>query len=201
MGNVKEKLSEIELSVIELWSVVGIDRPSNHDEIVQFIFEDVNETADPIHWNSADVSIAFRRWIESKMSISEIDEEDEDLAETQDNIWREVRNDFEDEEEGVTYVDGFLTVDDEDEVGKVIAKVNVRTKAIEYLDDRARTDSLAQEKINELTNPKLTRTEKYIVHIMNTRYADDEENRDNNIAYLKSLKLAKLRILGDFKYN
>lgn len=62
------------------------------------------------------------------------------------SIWGEIRNDFEDGD--IVYIDAFLTADDNEE-GKVIAKVNVRTKEVEYLDDRARTDSYAQEMINE----------------------------------------------------
>ena len=62
------------------------------------------------------------------------------------SIWGAIRNDFEDGD--IVYIDAFLTADDNEE-GKVIAKVNVRTKEVEYLDDRARTDSYAQEMINE----------------------------------------------------
>ena len=62
------------------------------------------------------------------------------------SIWGEIRNDFEDG--NIVHIDAWLTADDNEE-GKVIAKVNVRTKEVEYLDDRARTDSYAQEMIQE----------------------------------------------------
>ena len=62
------------------------------------------------------------------------------------NIWSEIRSDF--QEGDIVFIDGFLTPDD-DEEGKVIAKVNVRTKEVEYIDDRAKTDKYAQEEINE----------------------------------------------------
>ena len=62
------------------------------------------------------------------------------------SIWGEIRNDFQDDD--IVHIDAWLTADDNEE-GTVIAKVNVRTKKVEYLDDRARTDSLAQELINE----------------------------------------------------
>ena len=62
------------------------------------------------------------------------------------NIWGEIRNDFEDGD--IVYIDAYLT-DDDNEEGRVIAKVNVRTKEVEYIDDRAKTDSYAQEMINE----------------------------------------------------
>ena len=56
---------EIELSLGEIMRNIGIDRPSNFVEILQFVIEDIDETAHPIDWNSSDVSIAFRRWMES----------------------------------------------------------------------------------------------------------------------------------------
>ena len=62
------------------------------------------------------------------------------------NIWTEIRNDFKDG--NIVHIDGYITPDDNEE-GIVIAKVNVRTKVIEYLDDRAKTDSYAQEMIQE----------------------------------------------------
>ena len=62
------------------------------------------------------------------------------------NIWSEIRSDF--QESDIVFIDGFLTPDDNEE-GKVIAKVNVRTKEVEYIDDRAKTDKYAQEEINE----------------------------------------------------
>ena len=62
------------------------------------------------------------------------------------NIWAEIRNNFKDDD--MIYIDAYLT-DENNEEGIVIAKVNVRTKVIEYLDDRAKTDSYAQEMIQE----------------------------------------------------
>jgi hypothetical protein len=62
------------------------------------------------------------------------------------SIWGEIRNDFQDED--IVYIDAFLT-DDDNEEGKVIAKVNVRTKEVQYLDQRARDDSYAQEMIQD----------------------------------------------------
>jgi len=54
----------IEYMVSGLWQDIGIDRPSNHDDIVRFIAEDVEDAADPNNWTSEDILIAFRRWIE-----------------------------------------------------------------------------------------------------------------------------------------
>lgn len=60
-----EKRKEIVSMVIDIFDRIGIDTPSNFDEIADFIYNDVNETADPIDWHDGDVAIAFRRWIES----------------------------------------------------------------------------------------------------------------------------------------
>lgn len=63
------------------------------------------------------------------------------------SIWGEIRNDFQDDN-GIVYIDAYLTADD-NENGRVIAKVDTEAKEVEYLDDRARNDSYAQEMINE----------------------------------------------------
>lgn len=62
--------------------------------------------------------------------------------------WMEIRNDYCDEEEGKVYIDAWKT-DSGEEEGKVIAKVDYKTKEIEYLDKTAKNDSYAQEIINE----------------------------------------------------
>lgn len=64
--------SEIDINLfisqylLEKWSTIGIDKPHNHDEIVEFCVLDVEETADAENWHSGDVDIAFRRWIEAQ---------------------------------------------------------------------------------------------------------------------------------------
>ena len=62
--------------------------------------------------------------------------------------WAEIRNDFCDEEESKVYIDAWQT-DIDDEEGTVIAKIDYKTKEVEYLDDTAKTDLYAQEIINE----------------------------------------------------
>lgn len=62
--------------------------------------------------------------------------------------WAEIRNDFCDEEEQNVHIDAWIT-DDDNEEGVVIAKVNYKTKEVEYIDDVARTDTYAQEIIKE----------------------------------------------------
>ena len=61
-----EKKDAIERMLISMWANIGINIPSNHEDIIQFCFEDVDETADPTNWDSGDVAIAFRGWIEAQ---------------------------------------------------------------------------------------------------------------------------------------
>jgi hypothetical protein len=63
--NTKKK-DEIERLLIHIFIKVGIDIPSNHEDITQFVFEDVCDTADPVDWHDGDVAIGFRRWIEAQ---------------------------------------------------------------------------------------------------------------------------------------
>ena len=63
--NTKKK-DEVEKILIGMYSTLGMDIPSNHEDITQFVFEDVCDTADPVNWHSGDVSIGFRRWIEAQ---------------------------------------------------------------------------------------------------------------------------------------
>ena len=59
-----EKQDELETILIDMFDRIGIQTPSNYEDIVQFCYEDVCETADPIDWNNDDVLIAFKRFIE-----------------------------------------------------------------------------------------------------------------------------------------
>ena len=57
---------EVETQLLgEIYPAIGIDKPSNHDDIVEFIVNDVEVTADQVDWHSGDISIGFRRFIES----------------------------------------------------------------------------------------------------------------------------------------
>ena len=64
------------------------------------------------------------------------------------SIWGEIRNDFIDDD-GIAHIDAWLTADDNEE-GKVIAKVCTLTGSVEYLDPRAETDEYAQEMIKDV---------------------------------------------------
>lgn len=61
-----KKRKNVISDVIDIFDRIGIDTPQNFDEIADFIYNDVCETADPINWHSGDVAIAFRRWIEAQ---------------------------------------------------------------------------------------------------------------------------------------
>lgn len=62
--------------------------------------------------------------------------------------WSEIRINFYDEEEQKWFVDAWQT-DDDNEEGAVIAKIDLSTKTVEYLDEDAKTDAYAQEEIKE----------------------------------------------------
>ena len=59
---------EISIMLIEIFCRIGIDIPSNFDQILDFLVDDVHSSADKENWHNEDVSIAFRRWIESNTS-------------------------------------------------------------------------------------------------------------------------------------
>lgn len=56
----------IERIFLNLIARMEMDIPENYEDIVQYIYEDVLETADPINWSVGDVVTGFRRWIEDK---------------------------------------------------------------------------------------------------------------------------------------
>ena len=60
------KVKEITEMLIDIFDRINIDTPSNFDDILEFVVEDVEETADKENWHDGDVAIAFRRWIEEQ---------------------------------------------------------------------------------------------------------------------------------------
>lgn len=66
----------------------------------------------------------------------------------QESKYREIRNNFIDEEEHKVYIDAWKTGRLNEE-GSVIAKIDIKTYEIEYLDERAKNDPYAQEVIKE----------------------------------------------------
>ncbi|PLS19576.1 hypothetical protein CVD28_03925 [Bacillus sp. M6-12] len=76
----------------------------------------------------------------------------EETTKLEQRLWSQINNEFEDEQ--VIFIDAWTT-NDENEEGKVIAKVFKNEQGIievEYLDERAKTDVFAQEVIQESIN-------------------------------------------------
>ena len=65
----QEKKEEITSMLIDIFDRINIDTPNNFNEILEFVYNDVCETADPVNWHDGDVAIAFRRWIEKDVII------------------------------------------------------------------------------------------------------------------------------------
>jgi len=56
---------EIAEMLIDIFDRIDIDIPNNFNEILEFVANDVEETADKENWHDGYVAIGFRRWIES----------------------------------------------------------------------------------------------------------------------------------------
>jgi hypothetical protein len=69
MQSLTVKWVEVMSMLIDMFDRINIDMPSNFDDILEFVYNDVCETADENNWHDGDVAIAFRRWIESKNII------------------------------------------------------------------------------------------------------------------------------------
>jgi len=65
------KVKEITEMLIDIFDRMIMDIPNNFDDILEFIVEDVEETADKENWHDGDVTIAFRRWIELNQNKDE----------------------------------------------------------------------------------------------------------------------------------
>lgn len=50
--------------LLQLYMKMGIDKPSNHEDIVEFVVNDIIDSADLSNWNDDDVRIGFRRFLE-----------------------------------------------------------------------------------------------------------------------------------------
>ena len=61
--------NDIEFNLYHMFQCIGMDRPDNYQELVDFVYDDVCETADPDDWNDSDISIAFRRFIERGSNV------------------------------------------------------------------------------------------------------------------------------------
>jgi|GEM_PF-1138733 len=121
-------------------------KPDTRDKqpLVDAVIEELKKSMALGDYTVLDELLKFIPWEILKGSLpEEMWEQFNSLNENNTNIWGEIRSDFR-EDDIILYIDAWLT-DDDNEEGKVIAKVNTKTKEVEYLDDRARTDSYAQK--------------------------------------------------------
>ena len=68
------KKEEITVMLIDIFDRINIDTPNNFDEILEFVANDVEETADKENWHDGDVAIGFRRWIECVNGVNEVED-------------------------------------------------------------------------------------------------------------------------------
>ena len=61
----KEFTTEISDELMNIYLLLGIDKPINHEDIIQFVSEDVEASTNAETYTSEDVKIAFRRLIET----------------------------------------------------------------------------------------------------------------------------------------
>jgi len=125
-------------------------KPDTRDKqpLVDAVIEELKKSMALGDYTVLDELLKFIPWEILKGSLpEEMWEQFNSLNENNTNIWGEIRSDFR-EDDIILYIDAWLT-DDDNEEGKVIVKVNVRTKEVEYLDNRAKTNSYAQEIIQE----------------------------------------------------
>ena len=62
--NIEETRIDIDFILSNIWKLINMNKPENHERIVEYILNDIYLTADPINWNNADVVIGLRRWME-----------------------------------------------------------------------------------------------------------------------------------------
>ena len=61
-----EMFDEVDRLLVDNFDRLGMDLPNNFEEILDFVYWDIHDTAEKDNWNDRDVIIAFRRWIESQ---------------------------------------------------------------------------------------------------------------------------------------
>ena len=61
-----QKYEEIVEFVIDIFDRIGIQTPSNFQEIAEYIYWYVYFTADWDNWDDGDVAFGFKKWIENQ---------------------------------------------------------------------------------------------------------------------------------------
>ena len=138
------------------------------------LWECEKEIPSELEWFLHDViTKELEKWKQSDDSIWKILRK-ERLKKVNDmSKWREIRCDFFNEEEEKYYVDAWKTGNDNEE-GKVIAKIDLANGTVEYLDEDARTDEDAQVVINEFLENGYVLTEQSLNNDFNRKM--EEEN-------------------------
>lgn len=99
MSKMKSFYYDVQNQLFKLYNSIGIDKPVNHEDILDFVMNDIIESADPFKWHSGDVAIAFRRWIEQQtnpMDSEDINSIDEVKNEPF-NYFKVIKNGYNDE--------------------------------------------------------------------------------------------------------
>lgn len=63
----QENIQFIENYLMQMWSILNIDRPSNWDSLLEYIIEDVKSSSSYLldgNYHSGDIELAFRRFFE-----------------------------------------------------------------------------------------------------------------------------------------
>jgi len=86
--------------------------------------------------------------------------------------WKEIRNDYTDSAEGLTYIDAWKSMKDDE--GASIATIDLDGN-VTYKDERAKTDKGAQEAIREILNRNEDKKQELIDAVYNQIKKDLEE--------------------------
>ena len=57
-------MGEVNVHLMRMYKTMGIDKPENHEDILDYVVNDLLETADLDNWNASDVTTSFKRWVE-----------------------------------------------------------------------------------------------------------------------------------------
>lgn len=57
--------TQVSDELMKLYKTIGIDKPTNHEDIIQFVSEDVEASTNCGDHTTEDIRIAFRRLIET----------------------------------------------------------------------------------------------------------------------------------------
>ena len=62
-------IKEIELALADIFKNMGLYKPSNFDDILEYVANYIGEMPHAKHWCSHDVAIAFKSWIEAQSNV------------------------------------------------------------------------------------------------------------------------------------